>query len=767
MSSDGPQPGEVEALRAQVEQLRLRSEQAESDASRTLSRATRLAQVVKVLGEHTDLERLSGRAVSEVAELFDADIAVLLVGPDNSLALRGSWGIRPHDFPGSAVNLEGAVVGESAIGRSSDMFLPEWIAQYDPKHLAWVRLVARGESLGLILLARCADNPFEADDERELHAMATRIALALDNGLLHRRMVEHLDRLERLHSFTTDIAATLDLGFAEVAHAIVKRIASDADVGAVALYVPKDTRLFRAAVSKNSACFPRWLKAEQIGEGAECAPVVFFPLKHGIWDSGVVAMERTPSDLEDAYTFFAHVAEVAGLAVEKALLYDDNRTQAIQDPLTKLPNRAFLAQRLAAALARSARLGTEVGVIFLDLDRFKVINDSMGHGAGDLLLIEVANRLRAAARASDTVVRLGGDEFVVVCEDLRDPSDAANVTARIGGAVGNQPIQLMGAKVTVTVSQGIALTSTSGRSAEALLRDADTALYRAKEQGRDRSQLFDEHFRSDALSRLGVERELRDAIEQGRLRALFQPIVSIEDGVVTAGEALLRYEDRDGRLVPPNDFLAVANESGLLEEMDGWMLNEACREAARWQLASPPGVRTPAVSVNIAAPRGGVDDLSKAVASALSEAGIPASLLHLEVTEGALMEAGDLGVFNLKTVGRLGIALGIDDFGTGYSSLARLKHLPVQYLKIDRSFVDGLGTHRQDSAIVEAIMGLAGALGLTVIAEGVESAEQLRELARIGCQYVQGYYFSQPLTAKEFEELIARGAILAPHAAVG
>ncbi len=766
MAGAGSLPGELEELRSKVEQLRLRTEQAERDSSRTLVRTTRLAQVVKVLGEHTDLERLSGRAVCELAELFDADIALLLVGPDHSLSLGGSWGLRPRDVPEGTVDLAGLTIGGSEIGRASEMVLPEWIARYGLEHLAWVRLFARGESRGVLLLARRADEPFEPDDERELRAMATRIGLALDNGLLHRRMAEHLERLEQLHSFTTDLAALLDLGFDGVAEAIVERISADAGVGAVALYIPQGERLVRAAASGREDSFPVWTRAEQIGERFGTAPAAF-PLKHGSWESGAVIVEQIPSDFEDASTFLAHFAEVAGLVVEKALLLDHSRSQALLDPLTSLPNRTFLTERLDIALSRSERLGTGVGVIFLDLDRFKVINDSMGHGAGDLLLVEVARRLREAARASDTVARLGGDEFIVICEDLQDPSDILTVAARIGAAVGDWPIVIEGSKVTVTASQGIALTAMSGRSAEALLRDADTALYRAKERGRDCCQVFDERFREEAVARLGVERELREAIEQGRLRALYQPIVSIRDGVVTAGEALLRYEDRDGRLVPPAEFLAVAEESGVMAEMDTWILREACREAAKWRLACPPGTNPPAVSVNIASPQGSRDDLPATVAAALAEAGIPPSLLHLEVTEGALMEAGPRGARNLAAVEAVGVPVGIDDFGTGYSSLARLKQLPVQYLKIDRSFIEGLGSDRQDSAIIGAIMGLARALELTVVAEGVERPEQLEELARIGCQYVQGFYFSQPLTGEEFEALVARGAIMTPHATVG
>ena len=502
MSTPAPPPDEVAELRAKVGRLRELADAAERDASRTLFRATRLAQVVKVLGEHTDLERLSTQAVAELAELFGSDITLLLVGKDGALEVRGSWGLRPAHVPKGPVDLTDTLKGDVTTGPVGRVQIPGWLSPYGLAHVVVVRLSVREESLGVLLLGRRAEEPFEAGDARELRAMATRIALAIDNGLLHRRMTEQLEQLRRLYAFTTDLAATLDLGFGEVSKAVVSRVAADSEVGAVSLYVPEGHRLHLAATYGGQGNFCEWLDREELAPGSEISHRAF-PLKHGTWDSGALVVERMPKDPSDARSLLAHVTELAGLVVEKALLYDDTRRQALRDPLTGLPNRTLLHQKLATALRAAERAGSELAVIFLDLDRFKVINDSLGHGAGDALLIEVSKRLRDQARKSDTVARLGGDEFVVLCEDLRDPADVLAVAARIQEAVGGRPVLLAGSKVTVTASQGIALTATSGFSTEALLRDADIALYRAKGAGRDRCEVFDEHFRNEAVSRLG------------------------------------------------------------------------------------------------------------------------------------------------------------------------------------------------------------------------------------------------------------------------
>lgn len=743
--------------------MRAVAERAEADASRTLHRSTRLAQLLKILGEETDLQRLSDRTVCEIAELFGADITLLLVGRDDALWVNGSWGVRAKHIPTTTIDLSGQLPDGVCIGPASETPLPSWLSPYGLVHLAWARLSIRGESKGLLMIGRRSSEPFGTGDAQELRAMATRIAVAIDNRILQRKMAEQLERLGHLYSLTTDLAAALDLSLAEVCEAVVERIGADPALGGVALYLPgPDARLRLAAASAQLAGLPHAIDLGRLS--ALDVTRRALPLRHGSWESGAVVVERMPPEESDAHSLLAHIVELAGLVVDKALLYDRARRQALLDSLTDLPNRALLTQRLDAALARAERLGTEVGVIFLDLDRFKVINDSLGHGAGDGLLVQVARRLRAAARSSDTVARLGGDEFVVLCENLQAASDASVIAQRMAAAVSDEPIVVQGTKVSVTTSQGIALTTTSGLSAEALLRDADTAMYRAKEKGRNRCEVFDEELRSDALARLGVERELREAIEERRLRVLFQPIVSIPEGRIEGAEALLRYARRDGSLVAPSEFLAVAEESGLIVALDSWVLSEACRQAVLWQgIAGRPV----SIGVNVAAAHSAREDFAAEVAGALSDAGLAPERLNVEVTEAALMESEAATVANLETLGKMGVCVGIDDFGTGYSSLGRLKRLPVSFLKVDRSFVDGLAPESEDIPIVQAVLGLADAMGLRVVAEGVETSEQLEELSRLGCHLAQGYFFAKPLPPKEMERLLTTDGPLRPGSAKG
>jgi Amt family ammonium transporter len=440
-------------------------------------------------------------------------------------------------------------------------------------------------------------------------------------------------------------------------------------------------------------------------------------------------------------------------AIHRRATEDEIRHQALHDPLTGLPNRVLFADRLGHALARLRRSEGAVGVLFLDLDHFKLVNDSLGHQAGDDLLVAVAPRLRQIVRPADTVARFGGDEFGILLEDIESERDAAEVAERVAAAFA-RPFLVEGSEHFVTASVGIAIASAATGAPEELIRDADAAMYRAKERGRARYELFDEIMRARAVGRLRVENELRRALERDELCLHYQPVVSVRDGAVTGFEALLRWNHPERGLVGPLEFIWVAEEGGLIDQIGRWVLTEACRQAAAWQAMRPDGPPI-GLSVNLSARQVAQRDLPEFVAGVLDETGLEPACLSLEITESVLLEESDAPAAVLRSLRATGARLVLDDFGTGYSSLGYLKRLQLDALKVDRSFVDGLGSGQEETAIVEAIVGMAKALGLGVVAEGVETEEQLAELRRLGCDGAQGYWFARPMPPGETPALIA------------
>jgi diguanylate cyclase (GGDEF)-like protein len=449
--------------------------------------------------------------------------------------------------------------------------------------------------------------------------------------------------------------------------------------------------------------------------------------------------------------FVRAVANVLAQAYAHEQAENRIRHQALHDPLTGLPNRTLILERLHHWFERSRRTKAQGALLFIDLDEFKLVNDRLGHDAGDQLLCAVGERLNGVVRASDTVSRVGGDEFLVLCEDLAGGREAVELAERLLACL-EGPFTLSGRQQRVTASIGLALSRGQG-GADALIRDADAAMYRAKERGGGRCEVFDEAMRDWSRRWREAEADLRRGLDAGEFFNLYQPIVSAADGVILGFEALVRWRHPNEGIVPPIDFIPTAEQSGLIVELGEWVLRRACADATEWVV---PGATVPLrVSVNVS-PRQLTDPgLVATVAAALQVSGLEPDRLSLELTESALIEDAESTLQILSDLKALGVRLELDDFGTGYSSLTYARQFPIDALKIDRSFVDGLGTSPEDSAIVSAVISMGRALGLHVVAEGVETEEQVRQLRIMGCRLAQGYLFSRPVPVADALELIA------------
>ena len=453
---------------------------------------------------------------------------------------------------------------------------------------------------------------------------------------------------------------------------------------------------------------------------------------------------------------------VGGLVISARDVTDRKRLeerlvhQALHDPLSGLPNRVLLRDRLAHALARAGRQPDSVAVLFLDLDHFKVVNDSLGHDVADRLLVTVARRLQTALRPADTVARLGGDEFVVLCEDISGEAEAVQVAQRVLDAV-SAPTLIGNHEITVTASIGVALPAGVNPSPDTLLRDADAAMYRAKDRGRGRFEFFDGAAPDRNAGRAQLENELRRAVESGELDVLFQPQVGLLDGRIHAVEALVRWDHPTHGPMPPGRFIPVAEESGLIDHIGREVLREACWALAGWR-SSIENANELVVSVNVSPRQLASPSLGEVVLDTIADSGLPPSAVCLEITETTLLSDFDVAASALAAMKASGVRLAVDDFGVGYSSLGYLKHFPIDQLKIDRSFINRLADDPVDAAIVTAITSLAAELGLIVVAEGVETAAQAERLRTLGCQLAQGYYFSDPVPEPEVAALLSNGA---------
>jgi diguanylate cyclase (GGDEF)-like protein/PAS domain S-box-containing protein len=519
----------------------------------------------------------------------------------------------------------------------------------------------------------------------------------------------------------------------------------DASVAEVVPHAPGGPWGQAAAIVADLTTDARWARARDavlsLGLRTCWSSPIVAPGTDQLLGVFVLYSEEAHGPSDDDWKLLARLGHVAALAIGQHRTVTALAYQAIHDPLTGAANRTLVADRLAHALQRRRTKGATTAVFFLDLDRFKALNDRHGHDAGDRVLIELTRRLRTAVRPGDTVARLGGDEFVVLCDPVVGELEAVGIADRIEHAVAGA-FWLGGAEVHLTASIGIAFPR-AGDTAERVLSQADAAMYQAKERGKARFQVFDTTMHESALARLQVEHGLREALErQQQFKLVYQPLVDLDSEHVVGVEALLRWDHPERGMLAPGEFLSVAEESGLIVPIGTWVIHEACRQAARLQRE---GARSHPLKMHVnVSPRQLSAKLPDLVRTAALTSGVDPAALCLEITETVVMADTQLAVTVLEALKALGVQLSVDDFGTGYSSLSYVNALPIDQLKIDRSFIRHLDADAE-SPIVLAVVGLSHALDLEVVAEGVETAEQVRQLRQMGCDIGQGYYWSQPM----------------------
>jgi diguanylate cyclase (GGDEF)-like protein/PAS domain S-box-containing protein len=487
--------------------------------------------------------------------------------------------------------------------------------------------------------------------------------------------------------------------------------------------------------SVDLAALPRHALLEMVGRRAD-------------GESFSIELSVTELDLHGRRTCILTVRDITARKAAEELV----RYHATHDALTGLPNRVLFDDRLAGALKHTARKGDMLAVLFLDLDRFKIINDTLGHSIGDALLIALTRRLRACIRDEDTVARMGGDEFIFILRGLRGAEDAVKPAQKLLEAI-RPPFHVHGHELYVTASIGISLYPGDGVGSDQLLKCADMALYRAKERGRNRLQLYNPTLNVRVFEQMVREKHLRRALEQDQFQLVYQPQVALHSGQVVGFEALIRWRHPELGLVLPDDFVPLAEENGLIEPLGLWVLRTACLQHRAWREARLPDLR---LAVNMSARQFQRSGLEGRIREVLGETGMEARWLELELTESVLMQEGDSTASLLESLSALGISFALDDFGTGYSSLSYLKRFPIKRVKIDRSFVRDINSSEGDAALARAVIAMAHGLGVDVVAEGVENLEQLAKLRRYGCDEGQGFFLGRPVVPSEVAQVVRR-----------
>ena len=477
-----------------------------------------------------------------------------------------------------------------------------------------------------------------------------------------------------------------------------------------------------------------------------------FVLARSTADGRLTYVSHTGKPIFDEKGNFLGYRGVARDITARVQAEEELARMAHYDALTNLPNRGLLLARLTRAMGRADRADTLVAVLFLDLDQFKEINDSLGHAVGDAVLKAIAQRLEGCLRSTDTVARLGGDEFTILLENLRGTDEIAGIADKLLRAIA-RPAEVAGQTLHLSTSIGVTVYPRDERNADTLLRNADLAMYHAKQEGRNNVQFFSPDMSERTEQRVDLVARLRGALGRGEFALHYQPQVDVRSGTITGVEALLRWRDPERGMVPPAQFIPIAEDTGLIVPIGEWVLREACAQAQRW-LAAGYGPLT--VAVNLAPRQFRQKDLVATVAGILADTGLPAGCLELEITESTMMQRAEEAAACLRELHALGVRISLDDFGTGYSSLAYLHRFPVHSLKVDQTFVRDIKSDRDDAAIVSTVITLARQMKLKSLAEGVETREQLAFLRTRGCDYFQGFLFCRPLPAVDIEALLAK-----------
>lgn len=713
-----------------------------------------------------DLDDALHQALGEIGRFCNVDRAWILRFDDDGATVRQTheWcedgidtqahelqGVRLDDLPSFR---DWATEGDSLVVASVAEMPPEQESErrllelQDIKSMAAHTILMGGELSGIVGLdAVRSERRFNRSDLWLLAATSAVFGAAFRRCAAERALAASEERFRAMIHNATDGVRLLDSSLRTVwtspaVAAITGYGASDLvePSGRLALVHPDDRDRVVASRAESLAT---------PGRAVVCA----YRCRHA--DGHWIHLEEVMTNLLDDPAVRGIVANMRDVTADRRH-EAELMAQARRDPLTDLPNRRQFDELVETAFARIERTGSMLAVLYLDLDRFKLVNDSFGHHVGDSLLRDAAERLRAAVRGGDVVARLSGDEFVVLCEPIAGEDEALSVADRVLAAF-REPFSVGAGSIYATASVGVVLSGamSTARDAAALLRDADAAMYSAKAAGRNRAALFSGTLVALARERVQVEVGLRAAVPEQQLHLRYQPIVSLESGELTGSEALLRWQHPERGELSPDVFLDVAEDTGMIVPIGEWVVHEACRQLAEWDAAGLDDRLDLHVNVSVRQlVEGGI---AESLQAALIETGVDPARLWVEITESALL-AGDDATSELKAVRACGVHLALDDFGTGHSSLSYLRHLDLDMLKIDRSFVDGVGHDDHDTAIVTAIVRLAESLGLTTVGEGIETDEQRARLAEIGCTQGQGFWCAPPLTPEEFAALVLTAA---------
>jgi diguanylate cyclase (GGDEF)-like protein/PAS domain S-box-containing protein len=776
------------------------AETAQAESQHRLELLAAEQAALRVVAEAVAAFRASGDVLNLVAEqaarLLDLPIAAVVRFEDgDAVSVPGHWvapgtgGVSDAPVTDPTLPAQSTVADVRNTGRSSRMGAvrsPTSRLAGAGERLA-VPVRAGDELWGCLLVAARKDEAVPAGAEQRLERFADLLTLAIaaadartalvDRAELLRvrasqqsvlRLVgEHALRLpldEALVDVAAQVAEPLSAEFVSVCQADLDTLEAVIVSSHGQVVVPVGARaplsaplLFNTAMRERTAFVvddlpadPRFAESPAVTRlGARSAVTVPIMTAAGVWGA-MAALSREPAHFDgEDLVFLGAVANIVAAAVERTRMEDELRHRALHDSLTGVANRTLLRDRIGHALGRAQRVGSGTAVIFLDVDHFKDVNDTHGHDVGDALLVAVAARLAEAMRPEDTLARLGGDEFVAVCEDIAGDDEAIAIADRLLAALA-LPV-LEEPRIQVSASAGVVICSPA-HDADSALRDADTAMYRAKAAGRGRVEIFDIATRRRLLARIKTRDELDAALERDELLLYYQPVIDLESGAMAAVEGLIRWRHPERGIVGPHAFIPIAEETGQIRDIGRLVIEQACADAARWNALRPDAAAL-GVSVNLSPRQLGGDGLVGHAKRCVAAAGLPDGQFGLEITETVLLEDNAAHLREIEELRASGIRILLDDFGTGYASLAYLQRFEPDVLKLDRSFVAGLGAERRDTAIVGSVTGMAKALDLLLVAEGVEKREQVASLQLLGCGYAQGYFFARPQPPERIDAL--------------